>query len=148
MRNDMAVSCWLALVRSAFAARPCARAAEPARPPALTDDTIVKLSPDPAEAKRQRETIGRAIEARIGREGLTLADQLRGARELRERLWADPFVIALPSQRPLDRRLRQARAGRVAVSDGFAAGDALWIFYSIGKERIGVTRVPLSAVST
>lgn len=40
--------------------------------------------------KSQREARAKEIEAKIGREGLTLADQLRGARELRQRLWNDP----------------------------------------------------------
>jgi sucrose-6-phosphate hydrolase SacC (GH32 family) len=37
-----------------------------------------------------REARAREIEAKIGREDLTLADQIRGARELRERLRNDP----------------------------------------------------------
>ena len=46
-----------------------------------------------AAVNSQREAMAErieAIEAKIGREGLTLADQLRGARELRQRLWNDP----------------------------------------------------------
>jgi sucrose-6-phosphate hydrolase SacC (GH32 family) len=37
-----------------------------------------------------REARAREIEAKIGREGLTLADQIRGTRELRQRLQNDP----------------------------------------------------------
>ncbi len=37
-----------------------------------------------------REALAKKIEAKIGKEGMTLADQLRGARELRQRLWNDP----------------------------------------------------------
>jgi hypothetical protein len=36
------------------------------------------------------ETRASEIEAKIGREGLTVADQIRGTRELRQRLWDDP----------------------------------------------------------
>ena len=43
-----------------------------------------------AALKARREALAKTIEAKIGREGMTLADQLRGARELRERLWNDP----------------------------------------------------------
>jgi hypothetical protein len=57
---------------------------------ALADDEIVALSGGEETLKARRETMAKQIEAKIGREGLTLADQLRGARELRERLWNDP----------------------------------------------------------
>ncbi len=57
---------------------------------ALTDDEIVALSGGEKVLQARREAQGRQIEARLGREGLTLADQLRGARELRQRLWNDP----------------------------------------------------------
>ncbi len=58
---------------------------------ALTDDEVVALSGGEAMLKARREALAKKIEAKIGREGLTLADQLRGARELRERLWNDPL---------------------------------------------------------
>ncbi len=57
---------------------------------ALSDDEIVTLSGGQEVMQRRREAYTRDIEAKIGREGLTLADQLRGARELRQRLWNDP----------------------------------------------------------
>ncbi|MBM4084033.1 MAG: hypothetical protein FJ272_04510 [Planctomycetes bacterium] len=57
---------------------------------ALSDAEISALSGGAEAVKQRRESFGREIEARIGREGLTLADQLRGARELRHRLWSDP----------------------------------------------------------
>jgi sucrose-6-phosphate hydrolase SacC (GH32 family) len=57
---------------------------------ALSDEEIVALSGGPQALQGRREAMAKRIEARIGREGLTLADQLRGARELRERLWNDP----------------------------------------------------------
>lgn len=57
---------------------------------ALGDAEIVALSGGEAALAGRREARGRQIEAKIGREGLTLADQLRGARELRQRLWNDP----------------------------------------------------------
>ena len=57
---------------------------------ALTDDEIVALSGGEQAQKIRREAWAKQIEAKIGREGLTLSDQLRGARELRQRLWNDP----------------------------------------------------------
>jgi beta-fructofuranosidase len=57
---------------------------------ALSDAEIVALSGGVAALQSRREAWARQIEAKIGREGLTLADQLRGARELRQRLWNDP----------------------------------------------------------
>ncbi|MDQ3813264.1 MAG: glycoside hydrolase family 32 protein [Armatimonadota bacterium] len=57
---------------------------------ALSDEEIVVLSGGEAELKPRREALAKTIEARIGREGLTLADQLRATRELRQRLWNDP----------------------------------------------------------
>jgi sucrose-6-phosphate hydrolase SacC (GH32 family) len=57
---------------------------------ALGDAEITALSGGEGALAARREARGRQIEARIGREGLTLADQLRGARELRQRLWNDP----------------------------------------------------------
>lgn len=58
---------------------------------ALSDAEIVALSGgEPALAAR-RAARARQIEEKIGREGLTLADQSRGARELRQRLWNDPY---------------------------------------------------------
>lgn len=56
----------------------------------LSDEEIVALSGGEESLRPRREAMAKRIEARIGREGLTLADQLRGARELRERLWNDP----------------------------------------------------------
>ncbi|MFA5189395.1 MAG: GH32 C-terminal domain-containing protein [Verrucomicrobiia bacterium] len=57
---------------------------------ALTDDEIIALSGGEEAMKARRDAMTKKIEAKIGREGLTLADQLRGARELRQRLWNDP----------------------------------------------------------
>lgn len=57
---------------------------------ALADEEIVAISGGEEALKPRREAMAKKIEARIGREGLTLADELRGARELRERLWNDP----------------------------------------------------------
>ncbi|MBI5684476.1 MAG: GH32 C-terminal domain-containing protein [Verrucomicrobia bacterium] len=57
---------------------------------ALTDNEIITLSGGEEVMKARREAMAKKIEAKIGREGLTLADQLRGARELRQRLWNDP----------------------------------------------------------
>lgn len=57
---------------------------------ALGDAEISALSGGEAALAGRREAKARQIEAKIGREGLTLADQLRGARELRGRLWNDP----------------------------------------------------------
>lgn len=59
-------------------------------PRALDDEEIVALSGGEAVIKARRELLAKQIEAKIGREGLTLADQLRAARELRQRLWNDP----------------------------------------------------------
>lgn len=57
---------------------------------ALDDAEIIALSGGEAAMRARREAMAAAVEAKIGREGLTLADQLRGARELRGRLWNDP----------------------------------------------------------
>lgn len=57
---------------------------------ALTDAEIIALSGGEETLKTRRGARARQIEAKIGREGQTLADQLRGARELRQRLWDDP----------------------------------------------------------
>lgn len=57
---------------------------------ALSDAEIVALSGGESALNVRREARAKQIEAKIGREGLTLADQLRGARELRDRLWHDP----------------------------------------------------------
>ncbi|MCX7010056.1 MAG: hypothetical protein NTY53_22930, partial [Kiritimatiellaeota bacterium] len=57
---------------------------------ALSDDETVALCGGEVMLKARRESLAKKIEAKIGRAGLTLADQLRGARELRERLWNDP----------------------------------------------------------
>ena len=57
---------------------------------ALTDDEIIALSGGEEVMKARRDAMAKKIEAKIGREGLTLNDQLRGARELRQRLWNDP----------------------------------------------------------
>lgn len=57
---------------------------------ALSDDEIVALSGGEKLMKERRQELSKNIEAQIGREGLTLNDQLRGARELRQRLWNDP----------------------------------------------------------
>lgn len=57
---------------------------------ALTDDEIIALSGGEEAMKARRDAMAKKIEAKIGREGLTLTDQLRGARELRQRLWNDP----------------------------------------------------------
>ena len=56
----------------------------------LSDDEIIALSGGEEALKSRREARPKQIEAKIGREGLTLADQIRGARELRQRLWNDP----------------------------------------------------------
>ncbi len=57
---------------------------------ALGEAEIVALSGGEAALAGRREARARQIEGKIGREDLTLADQLRGARELRQRLWNDP----------------------------------------------------------
>ncbi|MFZ2643658.1 MAG: LamG-like jellyroll fold domain-containing protein, partial [Verrucomicrobiia bacterium] len=57
---------------------------------ALTGDEIIALSGGEDAMKARRDAMAKKIEAKIGREGLTLSDQLRGARELRQRLWNDP----------------------------------------------------------
>ncbi|MCX6898844.1 MAG: GH32 C-terminal domain-containing protein [Verrucomicrobia bacterium] len=57
---------------------------------ALTDAEIIALSGGEEVMKARRDAMAKKIEAKIGREGLTLNDQLRGARELRQRLWNDP----------------------------------------------------------
>lgn len=57
---------------------------------ALSDEEAVALSGGEQVIRARREAWARQIEAKIGREGLTLADQLRGARELRQKLWNDP----------------------------------------------------------
>lgn len=57
----------------------------PASFSAADEPAAVAEAPDSALEARASE-----IEAKIGREGLTLADQIRGARELRQRLWDDP----------------------------------------------------------
>lgn len=52
----------------------------------------VAVAPSGGEelTKSAREAKAKQIEEKIGREGLTLADQIRGTRELRQRLWNDP----------------------------------------------------------
>ena len=57
---------------------------------ALSDEEVAALSGGEEAVKSRREALAKQIEASIGREGLTLNDQLRGARELRQRLWNDP----------------------------------------------------------
>ena len=57
---------------------------------AISDEEVVALSGGEEAMRSRREAMAKAVEARIGREGLTLADRLRGARELRDRLWSDP----------------------------------------------------------
>ncbi len=57
---------------------------------AMSDAEVTALSGGEAALAAKRELMAKRIEGKIGREGLTLADQLRGARELRGRLWNDP----------------------------------------------------------
>lgn len=57
---------------------------------ALSDAEVTALSGGEAALTAKKAIMAKSIEGKIGREGLTLADQLRGARELRARLWNDP----------------------------------------------------------
>jgi beta-fructofuranosidase len=57
---------------------------------ALSENEVIALSGGEKVMQARREALAKTIEAKIGKEGLTLNDQLRGARELRQRLWNDP----------------------------------------------------------
>lgn len=58
---------------------------------ALSDDEIIAVCGGPAAMQARRQRLVKDLEARLGREDLTLADQLKGTRELRMKLWNDPF---------------------------------------------------------
>ncbi len=55
----------------------------------LLAGNVIFLQAATGDLRDENPEKAKQIEAKIGREGLTLADQLRGTRELRERLWKD-----------------------------------------------------------
>jgi hypothetical protein len=57
---------------------------------AISDEEVIAFGGGQEALRGRREAMANGVETKIGREGLTLNDQLHGARELRERLWNDP----------------------------------------------------------